>query len=126
MVLLLQSREKYDEEGIKMIEASAEKEELCGMLVLGGMYEYGLYGKVKNVRRARDLYQKVMKLDIEEGAPRLRILEAGVTFVLSYNKVLTQALVNRIAHSSLLVPSLDLSRPNIMKNVEHGKVHELA
>ena len=106
--LLESTKEKEREEGLKIIETSAERCEACGMLALGLFYEYGLKGKVKNIKKARELYEKVEKLGISEGTERLKLLNVQKNDINPRNKDIWEALIKRIEHNSMVF-TLDLS-----------------
>ena len=110
--LLESTKEKEREEGMKIIEASAERCEACGMLALGLLYEYGLNGKEKNMIKAGELYEKVENLGISEGTERLKLLNVQKNYIIPRNKDIWEALIKRIEHNSLVF-TLDLRVSNV-------------
>ena len=106
--LLESAKEKEREEGMKIIEASAERCDVCGMLALGLFYENGLNGKEKRCNKARELYQKVEELGFSEGTERLKLLNVQKRHIIPRNKDIWEALKKRIEHNSLVF-TLELS-----------------
>ena len=65
-------------------------------------YEYGLNGKEKKWKKAREFYQKVEKLGFSEGTERLKLLSVDKRYIIPRNKGKWEVLIKRIEHNSLV------------------------
>ena len=115
--MLNSSDETERDEGLKIIEAIAEKGEVWAMLNIGYMCEFGLNGLNVDKKRARTLFQKCARLGSYEASEHLLLLESNMSRKTTFdrsdvkpeNEKVWKAYLHGLMHNRVFIHDLSSS-----------------